>query len=132
MDDKGKAKVGVLESSRSMAEHGAKITWSRPDPRWLKVNTDVGFDPGSGRASLGVMARDDRGKVVLAAWQGIGRCGSSEEAEAEACLKGVRFSAERFRQPISVEGDCLTLIKANGATLESRSSIVSIISEIRG
>jgi hypothetical protein len=98
--------------------HVAKANWSPPDTGWVKVN-------------LGVVARDDGGKVVLVAWQGIRRCASPEEADAEACLRGVRLAAEWIRQPIRMEGDCLTLIRAIGASQVSRSSIEGIINEIR-
>jgi hypothetical protein len=62
------------------------VAWSPPDTGWVKVNTDAGFNPSSGLASIGAVARDDKGQVILAAWQVIRRCASPEEAEAKACL----------------------------------------------
>jgi ribonuclease HI len=61
----------------------------------MKLNTDAGFYPNTGAASVGVVARDADGKkVLLTAWRSLRQCGSSEEAEAEACLQGLRLMVE--------------------------------------
>jgi hypothetical protein len=82
-------------------------------------------------ASTGVAVRDARGKVLLTAWQSLRRCGSPEEAEAEACLQGLHLITEWIRQPARVESDCLVLVRALGQDVEPRSSWARIIAEIK-
>jgi hypothetical protein len=96
-DDKGKGKVAMVpittrQNVNATADPIAK--WLAPHGGRVKVNTDAGFCPMSGRASTGIVARDDAGRVLLTAWSGLGRCASPEEAEAEAYLQGVRLVAE--------------------------------------
>ncbi|GJN16502.1 hypothetical protein PR202_gb03501 [Eleusine coracana subsp. coracana] len=54
-----------------------------------------------------------------------------EEAEAEACLEGVRLTAEWVRQPAHVEADCSTLIDALNSKRPSRASWAGILAEIQ-
>jgi hypothetical protein len=65
----------------------------------MKVNTDAGYYPDTGSASTGIAIRDHEGKVLLMAWRWLKSCGSPEEAEAEACLQGIRLANEWIRQP---------------------------------
>jgi hypothetical protein len=105
--------------------------WTPPQAGWVKLNSDAGFCPRTGAASIGVVIRNDRGEVLLTAWNSLSRCGSAEEAEAEACLLGVRLTAEWIRQPTCVESDCSNLAKALGQEMEPRSSWAGILSEIK-
>jgi hypothetical protein len=45
------------------------------------------------------------------------KCNPRGSAEAEACLRGIKLAVEWIRQPIVIESDCLTLIRA----IETRS-----------
>jgi hypothetical protein len=83
-------------------------------------------------ASMGIVARDEEGQVLLTAWQVLRRCASPEEAEAEACLCGIRLAAEWIGKPTQMEADCVGLINAIEATQESRSYWDVIIHEIKG
>jgi hypothetical protein len=67
---------------------------------WVKMNSDASFCPLTGAASAGVVIRDNSGKVLLTAWRTLKRCGSAEEAEAEACPDSVRLVAEWIRQHV--------------------------------
>jgi hypothetical protein len=57
------------------------------------------------------------GQALLTAWRSLRHCGSPKEAEAEACLEGMRLVTEWIQQPTCVESDCLSLTNAlnNGA-----------------
>jgi hypothetical protein len=83
-------------------------------------------------ASMGIVARDEEGQVLLTAWQVLQRCASPEEAEAEACLCGIRLAAEWIGKPTQMEADCVGLINAIEATQESCSYWDVIIHEIKG
>jgi hypothetical protein len=59
-----------------------------PTPQgWVKINTDAGFCPVTGTASVGIIARSHTGEVLPSAWKSIRQCASAEEAETEACLQ---------------------------------------------
>jgi ribonuclease HI len=94
--------------------------WSPPPAGWVKLNTDVGYRHSPGEASTGVVVRDDRGNVLLSAWKSLQHVASAEEAEAEACLQGLKLVAEWIRQPACVEADCATLIQAINRREEDR------------
>jgi ribonuclease HI len=104
---------------RACSEHSSRErNWQVP--RWIKINTDAGFCLNSGAASIGIVARDDGGKVLLTAWRILNNCASAEEAEAEACLHGLRLTTEWIRKPACVESDCSNLIRDLGKKEENR------------
>jgi hypothetical protein len=53
-----------------------KKKWKPPAQGWVKLNTDAGFCPNPSVASIGVVARDSGGKVVLMVWRLLRHCGS--------------------------------------------------------
>jgi hypothetical protein len=67
-----------------------------------------------------MVARDHYGAVLLTTWRLL-RCGSPDEAEAEACLQGIRPIAEWIREPAWVELEYANLIKALEQKTETRS-----------
>jgi hypothetical protein len=75
----------------------------------VKINTDTGFCPATGRASIGIIARGHAGEVILSAWKTIRECASAEEAEA--CLEGIKLAIEWIRLLIWMESDCATLVR---------------------
>jgi hypothetical protein len=103
VDLKGKRKVNegaAVKKEPVFSNLGHKRTQAvskAPPPGWVKINTDGAFCPRTGEASVGVIARDHQGVTILSAWRFIRHCGSPEEAEAEACLEGIRLAAEWVR-----------------------------------
>jgi hypothetical protein len=132
VDHKGKRKLDVGVERKDKPVHKVSVSWSPVKSGWVKVNTDADFIPSSGRASAGVVATDDKGWVLLAAWRVIRSCASPEEAEAEACLWGIRLATECIRQATMMEGDFQNLIKDIRSGQNYRSSIDGIIQEIKG
>jgi hypothetical protein len=77
------------------------------------MNSDTAFCPITGRLSIGVIGRDAKGNVLLLVWQFLRHCGSPKEAEATACLEGIRLAVEWIRHyPIYDETDCAGLVQA--------------------
>jgi hypothetical protein len=109
---KGKEKVHenvAPNKERSRPKETSK--WKPPPQWWVKLNTDADFWPDMGWASTGLVIHDHVGKVLLTTWRWLRNCGSPEEAEAEACLQGVRLVSEWIRQPTEVESDCQMLVR---------------------
>lgn len=73
---------------RQTAQH-----WLPPGDGMVKVNVDGAFHPTTGKAGLGVIIRDHTGQPLLTAWRAIFHCRDAEEAEAQACLDGIRLAS---------------------------------------
>lgn len=98
---------------------------------WVKLNIDIAFCWDSGGASVGSVVQDHEGNVLLTAWRVIRRCGSPEEAEAEACLQGSKLVADWIKEPTVVESDCKTLIATLVLPLKERAQWSDLIDGIR-
>jgi len=96
--------------------------WELPPTGWTKINVDGSFVSQSREAGIGIIARDSEHQVVFTAWRVLFRCQDALEAEARACLEGLRLSAPWSQGPVIVETDCARLIQALEAK-EDRSSI---------
>jgi hypothetical protein len=135
----GKGKKKVMEGSRPIrrgarqeqGSHLKKAAWLPPPQGWIKLNTDIGFCSMTGTAGIGVIARSEDGTVLLTTWRFLRICGSAEEAEAEACLEGIRLVAEWVRQSACVETDCSNLVYALRRDTERWSTCAGTIGEIR-
>jgi ribonuclease HI len=135
--DKGKRRVDgdpcseVIKENQANGEADRRKKWKPPQMRWVKLNTDAGFCPTSGKASTGIVVRDPPGKILLTAWRTFQSCGSPEEAGAEACLQGIRLVAQWIKQPTHIETDCQTLVKAIEVLEPDRASWTGLVEEIQ-
>lgn len=101
--------------------------WVAPEGEVLKINVDGAFINLSGEAAVGVVIRDCKGEPLLSACRWLRHCRDAEEAEAQACLEGVRL-AERWREKILIlESDCSTVIDKLAALGIDRSPVAPII-----
>jgi ribonuclease HI len=136
-NEKGKAPVvdGLCAEGRRRRIQARvverKDRWEPPRAGWVKINSDAGFCSENGMASAGVVARDHEGSVLLTAWKVLRHCNSPDEAEAEACLYGLRLAADWIRQPTIVESDCQQLITAVRAKAEVTSHWGGVIQDIQ-
>ena len=69
------------------------MRWSVPSKGWIKINVDGAFKK-NGDASLGVVIRDDAGKVLLSAWRVVDNTSNAEEVEILACKEGLALAVE--------------------------------------
>jgi hypothetical protein len=77
---------GGLRHADSVSKEQKRLSntldqWIPPPAGWAKLNTDAGFCPNSGAASMGVIVRDMAGKVLISSWRTLDYVASSEEAE---------------------------------------------------
>ena len=47
----------------------------------------------TGEASVGVVIKNHKDKVLLMAWHVLFRCASVDEAEGQACVEGLRLAS---------------------------------------
>jgi hypothetical protein len=107
--------------------------WKAPPTSWAKINTDGAYCHRTGDASIGVVARDHRGEVILSAWRSLKYCGSPEDVEAVACLEGVRLAKEWIRDlPVLVETGCSNLVQSLRGGGFERAQWAGILSETIG
>jgi ribonuclease HI len=136
LSEKGKEKIyeGIqkMQACNSMSEqHKTQCRWSLPRSGWAKLNLDARFCRDSGQACCGVVVRDQSGAVMLSAWKYLENIASPEEAEALACLEGMRVAVDYMRQPLQVESDCMVLINALQSPYPDRASWLGTITEIK-
>ncbi|KAF8762283.1 hypothetical protein HU200_009631 [Digitaria exilis] len=109
-------------------QKGLASSWTPPVKGWTKVNVDGSFVAQTGGAGVGVVARDDQGRALFAVCQELRRCADAAEAEATACLLGVRLGAERTPGRVVLETDCARLAAALKGSSD-RSELGFIIGE---
>lgn len=68
---------------------GNQVVWWPPPSENIKINVDVSFVESISAASVGVVARNSSGDVVISSWDFIGLCSDEKEAELRACLAGL-------------------------------------------
>lgn len=129
-DAKGKGLLYPSQKGSSIPD-GVKSNWQPPPVGSLKANVDAGWDSASRRTGIGVIVHDDRGYVVRSAWSYIPYCASVEEAEARACLEGLRHLDDLQILPGTVETDCLRVTQAVASKGLDRSPSWSIYLEIK-
>lgn len=93
---------------------------------------DAGFIEDTGVSTAGIIIRDCRGLVLLAAQKTLKSCATAVQAEALACLEGLRAAMEWIHMPIILETDNIEVFKALSQQELSRSPWAATIKEARG
>jgi ribonuclease HI len=81
-----------------------------PDGRTIKINIDGAFNKETGRAAVGIIAGDERGRPLFALWRLLNQCRDVEEAEATACLEGIKLGQHWPDRQIILESDCAQIV----------------------
>jgi ribonuclease HI len=123
----------MFEEPPARAEINAaqKMKWEPPPEGVAKINVDAGFNKEMGDACAGIIVRDCRGLVLLAACKKLPRCSSATQAEALACLEGVQLAANWVQMPIILESDNADVVAGLNATQDSRAEWRGIIAEVK-
>ena len=104
------------------------MRWSAPTKGWIKINVDGAFKK-NGDACLGVVIRDDAGKVLLSAWRVVANASNAEEVEIMACKEGFALAVEWTPYQATLESDCSSVIKYLSDSREQRIPSAFIIKE---
>ncbi|WVZ55445.1 hypothetical protein U9M48_006105 [Paspalum notatum var. saurae] len=105
--------------------------WSRPAAGWTKINVDGSYAEGTGKAGIGIIARDHKGVTIFTSWRALFGCTGAEEAEARACIEGLRLATQWSHGPVVLESDCARMVKALRAADTDKSDICFLIAEAR-
>jgi ribonuclease HI len=101
-----------------------------PPPRdadSFKINVDGAFAQESGKAAVGVVIRDASGHPLFSAGRRVLHCRDAEEAEAWACLEGIRLARRWPDKHFTLETDCASVVGKLQAANEDKSLIAPII-----
>jgi ribonuclease HI len=70
--------------------------------------------------------------VLFSAWKSFDRCGTAAEAEAIACVEGLRWANQWGLSRVIIESDCARVMSSLKNHEPDRSEIGHIIEEARG
>ncbi|KAF8740822.1 hypothetical protein HU200_013702 [Digitaria exilis] len=126
--------LSILESVHSLLALQAPLSlsrfgdgqvsgWKPPPQGYYKVNVDGSYVAQIGEAGVGVIIRDSLGGVILTAWRVVFRCSGAVEAEARACVEGLRLAAQWAQGPVILESDCARIV----GTLQKKEDSWSIV-----
>ncbi|XP_019240872.1 PREDICTED: uncharacterized protein LOC109220861 [Nicotiana attenuata] len=85
------------------------VTWQKPPPNYVKVNSDGSALLNPGKIGAGVIIRDHQGDFIHAIAAPLGE-GSNNLAETEAALIGIRWCIDNGFTKIYLETDSALLI----------------------
>jgi ribonuclease HI len=138
-NDKGKspgqqdAHVGPASPCESTAiPVMRKCFWEKPIAGTTKVNVDASFILGNGQASIGIIARNDKGEIIFSAARSLVGCKSTEEAELNAIYDGLALSSSWIQKPVIIETDYATATNAINKPGKDLSACCFLINDIKG
>jgi ribonuclease HI len=105
--------------------------WCFPPSGRLKINVDGSFHAASGKGGIGVIIRNEDGRVLAALQRSLPFISSAFQAEAEACRAGLKVAMQQGWDNIIVETDCAILATALAKTGEDLSDIGRIIGDCK-
>ncbi|MFQ6631094.1 hypothetical protein Gotur_009049 [Gossypium turneri] len=82
-----------------------------PENQIVRINFDAAFSQRHLRSALRLVARNDRGKVLVSKSILENRIASPFAAKACACSQAVRLGIGMGVDEVEIEGDALTIIK---------------------
>ncbi|GMI95359.1 hypothetical protein HRI_003205200 [Hibiscus trionum] len=120
-----------LSSSLRHPQTRADVIWSPPIEPSVKLNFDAGFC-GTGKKSWsGHVIRNEQGEILGASYRRNEGISSAFEAEALACVQGLRFAADLGFTNIVVEGDYCSVIQKLCDTADDFSTIRPLIADAK-
>ena len=120
---KGKERVDGLNFTNDMRKN--LVTWQAPATEIIKINVDASYVEALRAASVGVVARNHTGEVIISSWDYIGVCNTAEEAELRATLAGL-YIGITLHKAIILETDCSFVASFLRNDLLDRSPLVDL------
>jgi hypothetical protein len=104
--------------------------WAPPTYATVKINVDGAYNPVTGEAAVGMIARDHGDNPQVMAWRLISNSRDAEEAKALVCLEGVKL-LHHWPEPCpGGAGDRLHNGRSNHRDCSVISAIIGDIKEI--
>jgi ribonuclease HI len=107
------------------------VHWMAPTPGYLKANWDAGFDRQNGRLGMGVIIRDQQGKMWASKCQTKEGVLDVTTGEALAALMAAELCVEMGITKVQLEGDAKTVVLAVISTEPDDSNKGQVTADIR-
>jgi ribonuclease HI len=105
-------------------------SWKAPQSRWVKAKWDASLAVKKGWARLGVVVRDDSGRVLVAQSQTVSGYFMASLAEARAALMAVQICKELGFKQILFEGDAKLMVSVINSLEPDWSNVGVIIADV--
>jgi ribonuclease HI len=106
--------------------------WNPPAWATIKINVDGAFNPVTGQAAIGAVARDYEGNSKIMLCRPVVHCRDAEEVEALACLEGLHLAQHWPNDmQIEIESDCTNLVEKVLSSSKDRSVYAVVIGDIK-
>ncbi|KAF7021711.1 hypothetical protein CFC21_034609 [Triticum aestivum] len=133
---KNSAQVDLSIKDKGVIDNGGYITpiakahrnWEPPDQGYIKINVDTRFVESMRFASIGIIARNHLGEVLVSSWDFIGSCTCVDEAEFRAALAGL-YIGIAFQSPVILKTDSVTIAFSLAKDSFDRSPFVDLKKE---
>jgi hypothetical protein len=116
----------------------ARASVSAVRPRWIPspegmicINVDAALFPEDHRMGGGIVLRDHMGRFILSVSEGFNVFPAPELAEAMVARSGLVVAKEHHCSKVVLVSDCLSLIQRISSPRLDRSTLGSIISDIK-
>jgi ribonuclease HI len=106
-------------------------TWKKPEPGSIKVNVDASFISSDGQASVGIVARNEKGEILFSAARTLLDCNSAEEAELHAISDGLSLATSWLQGVVICETDCSEAATAINKPGRDLSQLCYLINDIK-
>ncbi|GAU20010.1 hypothetical protein TSUD_273450 [Trifolium subterraneum] len=106
------------------------VRWEKPALGWVKCNVDVALVPGSGRTSVGLCFRNNRGQVMAGMTQWQQTVMSSVKGETWALLLAMEEARDKGLDRVQFESDSKVLVEAIHMKRRGNSEFLSIVHDI--
>ena len=103
------------------------VSWLPPQTNWFKINVDGAVFASQKAVGLGVIIRDDRGRVEAAMSKKVLALLGALEAEAKVFEAGLLLARDIGIQDVILEGDSLVIFNALCEVSLPPSSVASIV-----
>lgn len=120
----------IAAAQKSEAAPSVAKLWERPQPGWLKCNTDGAFYDQQWRGATGAVLRDEYGAFIRGSAKWYDHCLDALSAEALACRDGLIMARQYGARKVWLETDCQEVVRLWQAGANQRSSIITILNEI--
>jgi ribonuclease HI len=105
--------------------------WAPPPPGWVCINVDAALFPNDRRMGCGAVLRDHRGGFILSISEGLDCFPSPEVAEVLAARHALMVALDHGVKQAVLVSDCLSLTQHIVSPRRDRSSLGSVISDIK-
>ncbi|XP_040989052.1 uncharacterized protein LOC121236684 [Juglans microcarpa x Juglans regia] len=105
--------------------------WKPPPSNWLKLNVDGAVFDEINKAGVGLVLRDGKGNVMLAASKIEYEVSDAQAIELLAIFRALQLCANMGIQRLLLESDCLMAVQVLNIDLESAALLDPLVHEIR-